>query len=191
MIFDIATFVSIKIGTLFALLIAFGLFPLVALFIAWPGYDQLVKTWKGGAVIIAICVPLYVSYLGWIWPFGLPPVKSSHVHLTGYWWQQLASTYDEQLQAEEASRPPTRTELGTELRRYRLDDWTPPKHFYVDLTDLTTGEKHSRIYVSKHCNNASSLRRGEEYNILLRKYELSNQPGVVRYEFVSLYDTFC
>ena len=58
-------------------------------------------------------------------------------------------------------------------------------------TTGAAGAKHERLYVSKHCNNHGSLKRGEEYNILLRRYELSNEPGVVKYQFTNLYETFC
>lgn len=100
-------------------------------------------------------------------------------------------SYKEYVTGKEAEKPPTRTELGTELRRYRLDGWNPPKHFYVDITDLKTGESFERLYVSKHCNTSGQLQRGQEYNIMLNKYSLSNRPGEVLYEFPSLYSVFC
>ena len=100
-------------------------------------------------------------------------------------------SWDEHRKKVVAANSVVRTDLGTVLRRYRLDDWTPPKHFYVDLTDVETGEKIERLYVSKHCNASSSLKRGEEYNISVNRYTLSNEPNRVHYEFTNLYGTFC
>lgn len=43
---------------------------------------------------------------------------------------------------------------------YELVAWNPPKHFYVDLKDVNTGEIHRGLYISKHFNAHVNLRKG-------------------------------
>jgi hypothetical protein len=86
---------------------------------------------------------------------------------------------------------PTRTNLGVSIKRFELVGWRPPKHFYVSLEDTVTHKVYNDVYVSKHCNNASNLKKGEEYNIQVQEYSMSNKPGVTRIEFNNLSSTFC
>lgn len=43
--------------------------------------------------------------------------------------------------------------VKTEIRTYEILDVDPPKHVYVDLKDIETGQRHNRVFVSKHFNN--------------------------------------
>lgn len=86
--------------------------------------------------------------------------------------------------------PPTRTNIATAIRRFELVSWNPPKHFYVTLEDVESHDVYSSIYVSKHCNNRQ-LKVGDEYNISITTYTMSNQPGKVFVEFHNLYSVFC
>ena len=99
-------------------------------------------------------------------------------------------SYEEWLKKKEISNP-TRTDIRVDIHRVRLDGWNPPKHFYVDFFDLTTGKEYERVYVSKHCNKANELVRGDEYNIQVQVYTLSTRPGEEFREFKNLYGTFC
>lgn len=99
-------------------------------------------------------------------------------------------TYEE-YRAKDAVQNPVRTDVRVDLHRIRLDAWTPPKHFYVDFTDLTSNQSFERVYVSKHCNSASQLSRGEEYNVQVQVYTLSSQPGKEFREYKNLYGVFC
>jgi hypothetical protein len=55
--------------------------------------------------------------------------------------------------------------VKTEIRRYKLIDTYPPKHFYVTLEDVKTKQMYERTYVNKHCNTYASNKLGDEYNI--------------------------
>lgn len=79
--------------------------------------------------------------------------------------------------------------LRTEDRRYQLLDYNPPKHFYVDLKDMETGQVLKDVRVSKHCNNHRRNIKGSYYVIPVRVYK--DERGGERREFVNLYDVFC
>lgn len=104
--------------------------------------------------------------------------------------EDMFQTYQE-YRTKNAIRNPVRTDVRVELRRIRLNGWTPPKHFYVDFTDLTSNQTFERVYVSKHCNASGSLRRGEEYTVQVQVYTLSSKPGKEFREYVNLYGVFC
>lgn len=87
--------------------------------------------------------------------------------------------------------PVTRNNVKTELKRFELVSWNPPKHFYVTLKEVSTGSVFTSVYVSKHCNAASSLKRGEQYNLSVTEYTMSDNPGVIRYQFNNLSGEFC
>jgi len=189
-VIEFIAFLFYKLVAILGMVIVWGWVPFLSFVAFMVGKEECSTTfwrrfWMIGAVVVGSMGS--ITYWNSIWP---GPVRPNMGPLDSLFHYTLL-TPTERLKQVEEQKPPTVKELGTELRRYRLDGWAPPKHFYVDLTDLKTGAKHDQVYVSKHCNNAGSLRRGDEYNILLRRYELSNQPGVVRYEFANLYETFC
>ena len=103
---------------------------------------------------------------------------------------RASMSYEEWLKKEEISNP-TRTDVRVDMHRIRLDGWSPPKHFYVDFFDMTSGQEYERVYVSKHCSKTNELVRGDEYNIQVQVYTLSTQPGKEFREFKNLYGTFC
>jgi hypothetical protein len=191
-VIELISFVFFKLLAILAMFVLWGWPPVVALFF-WSGADEMfsndwsVKTWQTICIVFGFLGT--VTYWAAMVPGAAPNDPREAPADALYHFTLRGMT--EQAKRDEATKPPTRTELGTVLRRYRLDGWNPPKHFYVDLTDLETGQKHERLYVSKHCNSSGSLKRGEEYNIVLNKYSLSNQPGVVHFEFTNLYGTFC
>lgn len=88
-------------------------------------------------------------------------------------------------------KPPTKINVKNELRRFELVHWNPPKHFYVTLRDVAGGALYEDVYVSKHCNLASNLKHGEEYNLQITTYNWSNDPNTPRSEFSNLYEAFC
>lgn len=106
-------------------------------------------------------------------------------------YRSIANNATQTYEEYASKQDPVRTNTGTELHRIRLDGWNPPKHFYVDFTDLTSNKSYERVYVSKHCNTSGSLRRGEEYNVKVQVYTLSSKPGEEFREYVNLYGVFC
>lgn len=187
---DIISFIFFKMVAIICLVIVWGWPPFVA-WVVWivahhEDYGWTEKFWKTSAIVVGALGS--ITYWNSIWP--APEGQGDRVGTDSLYYFALRG-YKEQAVINEADRPPVRTNLGTEIRRYRLNAWNPPKHFYVDITDTTTGENFGRLYVSKHCNAASSLKKGEEYNIPLNKYTLSNSPDTVRYEFTNLSTIFC
>lgn len=164
---------------------------LVALVIAWVWpviftvafyLESDFNKWFRRIVAVIVLVPLCAVYYQIAWPYS-DEAKKSPYHLLVYWNNRLHGPLPEDAK-------PVRTDLPGEIRRYRLDGWVPPKHFYVDLTDVKTGQSMGRVYVSKHCNT-QFLREGEEYNLQVQPYTLSTQPSVVHYEFIGLFHAFC
>lgn len=134
--------------------------------------------------IAVVGIIFYGSQLNWI--FNMRP--SNVFDLTTH---NFFEGYEEHLRELEAEKPPVRTNLATELRRYELLSYNPPKHFYVTIEDVKTHSVFKSVYVSKHCNSASKNRIGDEYNIRVTPYTMSNAPGVVYYEFHDLHKVFC
>jgi hypothetical protein len=78
--------------------------------------------------------------------------------------------------------------VNTELRRYKLLDMNPPKHFYVTLEDVQTKQVYERTYVSKHCNSYANNKLGDEYNISVTTYKQGDR---VWLQFNNLPGEFC
>lgn len=186
---ELVLFVGLKFCALLVLVFIWAWVPIVYVWF-WYVADSEIHgrsrtIWKSYITVFGIfCC---IVYWDKIWPDPPDPNKWAPIDSV---FQYVGYSFDEYKERRLETKSLTRTELGTEIRRYRLDGWRPPKHFYVDLTDLKTGESLREVYVSKHCNTGP-LRGGDEYNIVLNKYELSNRPGTVQYNFANLNNVFC
>ena len=80
---------------------------------------------------------------------------------------------------------------GYEVRSYKLIALTSPKHVYVTIEDVKSGNVYDRLYVSKHCNNHSANKLGDTYNIQIRHYHMSNDPDRKFISFLGMPDVFC
>lgn len=78
--------------------------------------------------------------------------------------------------------------VKTEVRRYKLLDMNPPKHFYVDIEDVETHQVYERRYVSKHCNNWRDNKLGDSYNIQVVTKKQGDRTWM---EFQGMYGVFC
>lgn len=71
---------------------------------------------------------------------------------------------------------------------YKVVGKTRPKHFYVDLLDVKTGQLYKHVYVSKHFN-------GHETQVPIGRIVLLTntitiyEDGGSNYQFYNLYDT--
>lgn len=76
-----------------------------------------------------------------------------------------------------------------EYRMYELTDKDEPKHFYVYLKDVETGQVYSHVYVSKHCNSH------RETAVIGKIYKLKRvtytQGGTTTSQFEGLSCIFC
>lgn len=73
---------------------------------------------------------------------------------------------------------------------FELTSYDPPKHVYVDLRDTQTGQRITRLYVSKHCN---SHRETMHPGALYRLQFSDPRPDSKRQErlYEDLYDAIC
>jgi len=133
---------------------------------------------------IGVLIFIYIWWVSFIW--ALPGASGFVGNVSKDFMSPFSEYRDKTLE-----KAPTVTELGTEIRRYKLLSWNPPKHFYVDIQDVETGVVTSNVYVSKHCNKHGELQRMQEYNIVLRKYKTSVEPDKIQYSFTNLYSVFC
>jgi hypothetical protein len=78
--------------------------------------------------------------------------------------------------------------LKTEIRRYKLLGYNPPKHFYVDLEDVETKQVYNQLYVSKHCNSHANNKLGDLYNISVTTKQQNDKTWL---EFNNMYHAFC
>lgn len=201
--------------TLVALILLYGLIPIVGIFFAlctWPDEEKPPEpdpayrrhsekkkpvepvpfklkaghAWTG--VIVVCTIVLSGAQISWMHM----PDRNSASRDTRQKFNQTYDQYREQVKRENAAEAPiVRTDLKTEIRRYELVSWNPPKHFYVTIEDVVTHGVYPSVYVSKHCNTSGQLKAGQEYNISVTTYTLSNQPGTVYTEFADLYAVFC
>jgi hypothetical protein len=195
MIPDIAFFLLIKIAAVLILLASVAVPCFVATVFFMAAHQGVDTRWisRGLQGFIAIVTALgLLVYIPWIWPVGKPrSLGAQHASPVTAAWNNVIDSFDEH-QVRWAKTPkPERTELGSEVRRFELVDWNPPKHFYVTLEDAQTGYRHENQYVSKHCNMANTLKRGDQYNLRVRYFSLSNKPGERFMEFTNLYNELC
>jgi len=132
------------------------------------------------AVLVATSVFTFATLCMWNSLTSTPTYASARAG--------LFKTYSE-FSKEEVK--PTVIGLGTELRRFILVSYNPPKHFYVTLKDVETGHVFERVYVSKHCNSHRDNKLGDAYNITISKTAMSDKPADVKWLFPNLYDVFC
>jgi hypothetical protein len=187
----IFSFITWKLAMLVATVITYlwpFIFPLLGLGCAYDcGGTKWSKTTKGVVIGVSgvLFLVVYLAYLGWIHEPGYSIPNSINGKLTQSW-----DEYVKQEELDEARKNITRTDLGVEVRRFKLLAYNPPKHFYVTL-QAEDGSVMKSVYVSKHCNNHRQLQINEEYNLEVMKYTLSSTPGQVHYEFKGLYNAFC
>ena len=148
--------------------------------------QQSIKKIVLGVVAAVLYTIMYLAYLGFILEPGRSIANSVKAKLMQSW-----PAYVEQNARDLAKENVTRTDLGVEVKRYKLIAYNPPKHFYVTLQSVQDHVIFKSVYVSKHCNNYSQNEIGAEYNLEVMKYTLSTAPDQVQYEFRNLYQAFC
>ena len=188
--FDIANFLLWKVLAGLGLLVMnvgpTFIFVLISLFgIEWET--------RGERIVQLFFIPLallaIVAHLNWL--HTPEPSRCGSCDISVNSKRVLTESLEEYRNGVKRDLPPVRTNIGTELKRFELLSWNPPKHFYVTFEDVKTHQVFKSQYVSKHCNSAGSLKAGEEYNIRVTSYTMSNEPGVVYFEFNDLYSVFC
>lgn len=85
-------------------------------------------------------------------------------------------------------RVPPGKEISREYREYELLELDPPKHVYITIKDVKTGQVWERLYVSKHCNSWRDIPVNSIWGFELVTYE--NEDGS-RYEEVENYRDIC
>lgn len=174
--------VAFVVGTIIVLLIPLlivGIFFCVCDDKNWYEWDVIPTSAKA---ITAVCLVLMgIPWIDWTWNSRVIEMAQGTV----------TESWEKHLESRKPVKDPVQENVRTELRRYFLVDWNPPKHFYVTLKDVKTGQLYEGKYVSKHCNNHHQLKRGEEYNIQVTTYNWSNRPDERVMEFNNLYDSFC
>ena len=191
---NILFFVQWKIIFLLLAFIAIGIpfFAFLMFIMDWSSDDFKIKfnifTW----IKIAILTPLLLTFYVTLYeqPSKNPIGAFSHWLVPNL--IQSFDSYKKEISVEKIKNAPIiRYNHEVKVERYRLVSYNPPKHFYVTLKNVKTNEVFESVYVSKHCNSASSLKLGEEYNIRSQRYYMSNNPDQTRIEFFDLYNVFC
>lgn len=77
------------------------------------------------------------------------------------------------------------------VAQFELLKINPPKHMFVDLKDMKTGDIHQHKWVSKHClRYKETAIVGKVYDVLVIPYTDDRTDLIVRYDF-RLYDALC
>lgn len=69
----------------------------------------------------------------------------------------------------------------TKLERVQILSMTKPKHVYIDLVNLNTGERSNGIYVSKHCIGQDMNDIGAEMEMEVTYFQYKNGTSSVMY----------
>jgi hypothetical protein len=77
------------------------------------------------------------------------------------------------------------------IERFFLAAKNPPKHYYVTLKHVQSGNVYEHLYVSKHCNNHNDLPLGSQVNVQVREYWRAKTPESKNWEFLNMSSTFC
>lgn len=72
-------------------------------------------------------------------------------------------------------------------KMYEVVEIKPPKHFYITLKDVETGEIYKRLYVSKRCSSWKKLEKGSQW--AFREFTYEGKKG--QYKKVEVDSTFC
>lgn len=92
-------------------------------------------------------------------------------------------------EAEQAERERPQV-VSSQVERFILVTYNPPKHFYVTLKSVGDGSVYGRVYVSKHCNSHRDNIAGQEFN--LQTSWMLNPVTKQKYRrFDNLYKEFC
>lgn len=68
--------------------------------------------------------------------------------------------------------------LSTKKKTYEIVKINQPKHFYVDVRDVETGNVYKHQYVSKHCNAWRKLQIGSRWYFYENTYQGKNSAYV-------------
>jgi hypothetical protein len=60
--------------------------------------------------------------------------------------------------------------ISSKMVEYKLVGMKRPKHFRVDLVDMSTGNLYTNVAVSKHCNSWDTVQLGTKYTLETRVY---------------------
>lgn len=148
------------------------------------------------AFIWGVCATFFaivsISHIGWVWPFSatqIYPVGERYQLVTSL-YQAAQLSYPEYLERQRSNEPPALESEAYSVGRYKVTGWNPPKHVYVDLENVKTGQGHPGLYVSKHCGTSPKL--GEVYSLKVREFRMvGDPPSTLRTEFTDLYSAFC
>lgn len=146
--------------------------------------DELSAKWSRTIFAVICAVPLIV----YVHAFLVPTFSEGNP--SRFFYELLTFPYDK-FKARNDKVAPTRINVAESIERFELIDWNPPKHFYVTFKNVKTGAVHEHTYVSKYCNSHNELKRGEQFNIVVKTYAMSNDPAKIITEFQNLYGVFC
>lgn len=108
-------------------------------------------------------------------------------------WSVLTRTYTEQMSIsdEDAIKNKRKEKVRhqTEVMRFILVEFNPPKHVYVTLEHIPSGTTYGPLFVSKHCGTHPQVH--QEYNVQVTPFHYDNDTTKVFYEFNNLKSEFC
>lgn len=108
-------------------------------------------------------------------------------------WGGLTKTYTEykigELEDKIKNGSGTKIYLPTKVEQFRVVSFDPPKHVYVSLKHVRTGQLYENQYVSKHCSNHPTLH--ELINIQVTPFYFEGRPNDVRWGFNNLSMEIC
>lgn len=81
--------------------------------------------------------------------------------------------------------------IGKETKTFEVIGINQPKHFYVDLKDVNTGQHYNHVYISKHCNDWRKLKMGSKWDLAIVEYERQGERAGQRYKIVSGAKSIC
>lgn len=110
-----------------------------------------------------------------------------------YLWSVLTRTYTEQVRINDEdaiqNKRKEKVRHQTEVMRFMLVEFDPPKHAYVTLKHIPSGTIYGPLSVGKHCGTHPQVH--QEYNVQVTPFHYDNDTTKVFYEFNNLKSEFC
>jgi len=146
---------------------------------------------EGGSLIGRIAVHTMLTLFMGLYLFAVTALFEAGAMSSG--WTMLTETYTEYKAGEEQKKIEKGTAqkiyLPTKVEQFTVVTFNPPKHVYVGLKHIASGQVFENQYVSKHCSNRPTLH--ETINIQVTPFYFEGRPDNLQWEFNNLSKEIC
>jgi hypothetical protein len=132
---------------------------------------------------LTLCFGFYIALVTMLFDMGA--MSSGWSTLTKTYTEYKAGEHDEKVKNGTVEK----IYLPMKVEQFRVVSFDPPKHVYVGLKHIRTGQLYENQYVSKHCSNKPTLH--EMINIQVTPFYYIGQPDSIKWESNNLSKEVC